>query len=1040
MSPGRKSVAGGARGGEVFGRLRVPHGRRGCSWALGATFALACTPATLGAQTAPPREQLPPVYKSLGQPWTLKPYAAGSFTWNREGADHPGGVGILGIYKDLVLPLSGAFGVSAEGYLGGVGSAGTEAGGWDGGARLFATSRLLFLNLGVDWNARTEQTDFILAFTPYFRRGGLFRTGGNFRIEWIPGRGNSFNFGFQVPLEPHMGKTRPVERDVHPPKARAPRRERLPEGAQEPMRHLRQAGRWLVLHANFFNDDDDASFFKAMERFRKAVTDAKALFAGKDDRHPEGHSYALEAGHYHEAFDAVFSAAVGAAEGRAVADRAREVLLDEVLLPYDRNVGRFKNPDTLRGLAGHGRAAFGRDLAGRAALSPAEREAALAVWDAIVDTFELGRTRIKDHWEGDERKVWMPLDLALRPEQHDTQEELDAIVARAVGRPFLPGTSTFPTNAARFQLELVRSIREARDYHVLWIHDYAGIVDGKPDPVALAVSTKGYLEALADRVREYDETGRLPAFFIFQTQFFYEGSKSRLYLSLLEDPLHHHLKLGRGHEDMEREVREAQENLRQAVASSKRLQAEALERGEGWLRKVVKVHVSVTFPADLSFRSRRVVDFLPFTPDTLTLDHRKLFFYDVTEDDPNRGEALFTGTGVGSEYAGPTWDDRGLLVSGPALLRLKTEARRLLRSQGFKETETPEPLRERPLPADYQAILDARVAAGHTGRALIVHNEVGFDQKDATLAQAILYTLAPADTLIVVPDSIWASPFWAGQLAGAALRGCHVHVIAPSLDNAPAAGAPILARTREVFARLLAVSHLMADEIDRAGGNLRVGLYTRAAPSGDTLGKIREAADGFRKYPFLQEEFPMPPGTTALFDEVAAELEAAGYKPHFIAEGTREGRPKMHRKTQLFGTRRALRVLASYPQAATSLRSQLTARAKATADPTAIFKQEDPLEVGRPLLDAITGKAPAGAENAVYYVTVGSKNQDPRSAFLDGETSFIVAGPYALAYYSDFIFLMGATTWVQDEAELTKLIPVEEEKARKMGRLIRKVI
>jgi hypothetical protein len=29
---------------------------------------------------------------------------------------------------------------------------------------------------------------------------------------------------------------------------------------------------------------------------------------------------------------------------------------------------------------------------------------------------------------------------------------------------------------------------------------------------------------------------------------------------------------------------------------------------------------------------------------------------------------------------------------------------------------------------------------------------------------------------------------------------------------------------------------------------------------------------------------------------------------------------------------------------------------------------------------------------------------------------------------------------VQDEAELTKLIPVEEEKARKMGRLIRKVI
>ena len=66
--------------------------------------------------------------------------------------------------------------------------------------------------------------------------------------------------------------------------------------------------------------------------------------------------------------------------------------------------------------------------------------------------------------------------------------------------------------------------------------------------MAHAVTTKGYLGALATRIREYDDTGRLPAFFLFQTQFFYEGSKSRLYLSLLEDPLGHDLKLGEGQE------------------------------------------------------------------------------------------------------------------------------------------------------------------------------------------------------------------------------------------------------------------------------------------------------------------------------------------------------------------------------------------------------------------------------------------------------------------------------------------------------------
>jgi hypothetical protein len=336
--------------------------------------------------------------------------------------------------------------------------------------------------------------------------------------------------------------------------------------------------------------------------------------------------------------------------------------------------------------------------------------------------------------------------------------------------------------------------------------------------------------------------------------------------------------------------------------------------------------------------------------------------------------------------------------------------------------------------------VDARVAEGYRARALNVHNEVGFDRKEATLTHALLYTLAPPDTLIVVPDSIWASPFWAGQLAGAALRGCHVYVIAPSLDNAPAAGAPILARTREIFARLVGLRRIMAEEIARSGGHLRVGLYTRAAASGDTLGKIREAADGLRKYPFLLEEFPMPAGTIPLFDEVARDLAAAGYEPRFIAAGTREGRPKMHRKTQLFVTRSALRALADLPQALESLHRQLTARARATADPVGLFQQEAPLEADHPSLDDIERNPPPGAEDALYYLTVGSKNQDPRSANLDGETSFVVAGPWALAGYSDFVFLLAATTWVDDEAALTKLLPVEEEKARKIGRLIRKVL
>jgi hypothetical protein len=52
----------------------------------------------------------------------------------------------------------------------------------------------------------------------------------------------------------------------------------------------------------------------------------------------------------------------------------------------------------------------------------------------------------------------------------------------------------------------------------------------------------------------------------------------------------------------------------------------------------------------------------------------------------------------------------------------------------------------------------------------------------------------------------------------------------------------------------------------------------------------------------------------------------------------------------------------------------------------------------------------------------------------------VVAGPWSLVGYTDFMLLMAATTWVETGEELTKLIPVEEEKARKIGRLIRMVL
>ncbi len=996
-------------------------------------LALLMLPAAGVAQITGATPRPPERIKSMGQPPLIKPYLAGELTWNGD-QDQTGGVGIFGLYKDLILPVSGGLGLSAEGYFGGAGSE------WDGGARFFLTSRLLYLNIGVDYNAQLESTDFILGWTPYFRRGGLFGTGGNFRIEWIPTRGHSFNVGFQIPLEPHMGKTRTRRTHVELPKAPPSSVTTLPAESYEALEDMRHAGRWLMVNANLFDDDDAGSYIGAAESFRGKLENVRAAFNTRDEEHPEGHTFVQESRHYHEAIDRAFTVAVGPTRGREVADEAREVLLDEVLLPYDRLIGQFKKPDTLQGLAVRARVRLAQNLDASGGFSADQRAAVLGTFDRLVDLIEIGRRITDEHWDGDERKVWLPLTLAVRDEDHDSQEELNALIERALQRPFERGNTVLPTSASRFQIELVRSIRAAEDYHVLWIHDYAGRVNGEPDSVAHAVS-RNYLETLAEGVRQYDETGRMPTFMIFHTQFFYEGSKSRLFLSLLEDPMRHRLKLGKGFEEMQRSIEAAQEELRLAVAGSERLQAEAKRNGgDDWIRDVIKVHVSVTFPADLSYRTPRVVDFLPFAPDSLMLDHRKLFFYDVTEEDPRRGEACFTGTGVGSEYGGPTWDDRGILVSGPALLELKDAARRLLRSQGLDEDQIPKGLRAKPRPANYDALVRELEEGGRSALGLNVHNEVGFGAKENTLAQAILYTMAPADTLFVVPDSIWASPMWAGQLVGASLRGCHVYVVAPSQDNAPAAGLPVLARVREIFGRLLEASLVLEEEIAREGGHLRVGLYTRAARSDDNLSALREMSRRLQAHPWLIEEFPMPRNLASFLEEEGDKLEAQGYKPQFIAKGTREGRPKMHRKTQFFATRRALRAVADMPALLEGLRRYIEVAAKGTSDPASLLEEGSPLGPAGPVLTRLIKDPPPEARDALYFLTVGSKNQDTRSAVLDGENSFLVAGPWSLVYYPDFMALMTNTTWIEKQEDLDELISVEETKAYKLGRKIRKVL
>jgi hypothetical protein len=1001
------------------------------------------TPPHFETRPAPTSLDIAASIKSLGQPPIWKPYTGAFYGLDRSSpGGSSGGGGMFGVYRDILPSIVGA-GLSGEGWVGSSGR------GLEGGVRALADLRGLSLKVGLDFDVRDQSTSLIVSANVPLRRGGIFGRGSLVRVDWLPGRGHSWNFGILVPLEPHMGRTRPRDTEVDMPKpppprpaAPAPRDPRIDEA----MAHVRESARWIQSLTHVFWDDHRWDRIKSLERTRREIAQFKQIVARRDRLRPNGHTLEAEVEVLHGQLALAFGLAAGATapsaatRGEPIAVRAKEAMLQDVVLPYNRLFGQYKRHDSLLALGANARARFAAWVREASALPPSRAAGVLAVFDAYLDALERNRAAWLERLEGESRGVFLPFQLVLRPEQHDTQAEIDAIIERAVGARFTTGNSAVYTSGQQFQHELTRMIRETEDYHVLWVHDLCGVAENgrDPDEVSFGLAADGYIAALAERVRAFDRTGKLPVFMILVDLPYYESKKGRLVADLLEDPLGHRVSFPRGFEEMRRRVERAQEELRRAVAESRRFQEESARRGPAWLRRVVKVHVSVTNPADFSYRTRRLVGYLPIAPDNAMRDHRKIAFRDVTELDPGKGEALFTGVAVGEQYASPTWEDRTLLATGPAILRAKEAARRYLRANGFRDHEIPPPLRPLPTPSDYDEKVRALEAGGATARALQVHNHRGFAPKDASLVNAILYTLSPPGSLIIVPNPIWTSMGWASQLVGAALRGCHVYVIAPSKKNAPSGGFLPLSRSREVLSRFLEIERLLAPEIESAGGRLKTGLYDRRADVEDVAGRLREVAEGYRDYPFLRDDFPLPDSLYELLDRAPELLAKSGAAPVLLPDSVRQ-EPKLHRKTQFIGTREALLALAEQPATQALLRAQLAGNVEADPEGLAIPGRE-PLALLSPLIEAHRSLPQDVRERSVYYLTVGSLNKDARGMVLDGEVLYVLSSEWSLWAYTDFFFLLGSTTWLESQQEFDALLPPYNQLERRLGRWFRKAI
>jgi hypothetical protein len=730
---------------------------------------------------------------------------------------------------------------------------------------------------------------------------------------------------------------------------------------------------------------------------------------------------------YHTALHRLFAEALGfdgqgepPATVGLVRDIARRMLLDDVLIPYDQHLGQIRHPPFYRGLRAGAEHRFAEWMT-RGRLVPEGRRAQVgAVYRGLLDLVGQTIDSARADW-GDSRYVWVPLQLALTPEEHDTQSEIDALVERITGIALEPGHDLIYTTDERFEPALQRSILQARDYHVLWVHDFAGRnPDHAPDTVSHQV-VQAYLTALTAAAADFDRTGRMRTYILFMDQYYFGRSRSAWWLRLLADPLGHRFDLPGPNEELETAVRESQRRLREAVAQSAGLQAERRRRGERWLRGTVAVQVNITHPPDPSFRGPRAPGVLaPGLTDDVMRDHRKVAFADITERDPSRGIAILTGLGIGEHYARFQWLDRTLIVRGSAAVTLKSEARALLRSHGFGDGEIPRVLRPDSAPADLDRRVAALEAAGWRARVGIAMNIPGYGPKRATAAKAALYTLLPAGCTIVAADPQWLSRFWGGLLLGSAMRGCRVLLIGPGPANAPfSTGFVQYTLQRDLFHRLMIARDTLRRVIERSGGLLALGLFREGYGTDNVAAGVREVRDGLRRNPFLREVLPFDPGVWDLFEQADSVLAALGHtRPPDSASWYH---PRFHLKTQFFGTADGLRSTLGRPEWRRFFERRIGERLRESPAGTDIT-----LDHLAPLREYLDGRSAGDRDRQVLYLEVGSHNQDPRSFMLDGEELCLVAGEGALLAAGDMLLLSTAgVEWLDNRRELDRYFPAK---------------
>ena len=515
-----------------------------------------------------------------------------------------------GFYKDLVNPMTSALGIIGEGYVGQRGGFESSREGFDGGFRVGLFSPTVRFAGGLDYNFKDGEGDFFLSLIHPLKRGGIFTNGGSLRFDYIPGRNHSTGVGVRLPIgQRWVGTSRPRHdymrlSDPEPPVITFD----PPADLLAAISNAEGLGRWINRLTVPFTDQWDGDKDKALQLFVGEMTVIKAHLNSEGGPLYSGRRTPIrDVAAFHAELERAFSiAATGEplvlgqsnALGVQVANKAREAVLDEVIFPYNRLLGQKRRKDSTRGLGTAASAAFYQWLTSETPVAQDRLRATAWTFARYLDVIEETRRYNREQWL-DARFVWLPYQLALKAEQHDEQWELNALVERATEVEFVKASPIWYVENEQFQTELSRMILEAEDYHVLWLHDFRGYdTEGDPDEMAFKQVTQAYLPALINAVNNYDLTGKIPQYIQILDQLFFLANRGHLWANFLQDPLHHQIDLPQGFGMWEDSIASLQGQLREAVANSQLLQAQAGHFEDGWIENLVKVHVNITQPPD----------------------------------------------------------------------------------------------------------------------------------------------------------------------------------------------------------------------------------------------------------------------------------------------------------------------------------------------------------------------------------------------------------------------------------------------------------